>query len=64
MSAAFAASIPADVARSRNRRTDARDVCAPVATALTFGASFAHNRKTSRIRRISDLGLGIPATPS
>ena len=49
----------AALARSRNRRTDARDVCAPVATALTLGANFAHNRKISRIRRISVLAFSL-----
>jgi len=40
------------------------NVCAPAATALTFGPSAAHNRNTSLIRRISELGLGIHATPT
>ena len=61
--AAFAASIPAALARSRYRRNVERDICAPIATALTLGPSSVHSRKTSLIRRISDLGLGILTTP-
>lgn len=56
---AFVASMPAVFARERYSRTVDRDMAPPLAMALTLSPMAADSRKTSLIRRISDLGLGI-----